>query len=396
MVGGGFYALVGKVAGLAGLLAPVAVLLAALVALLSACSFAELSSRYPFSAGEARYVEEAFGRAWLAVLVGWLVIATGVVSTATLANAIVLFVGDHWALPRGPAIAGVVLALGLLAAWGIAESVLAAIAITVIEVGGLVYVLGVLGGSYAELPGRLHELLPGASLAQWSAIILAAFLIFYAFIGFEDMVNVAEEVVEPRRVLPTGILLALGLTALLYLLVVVALVLAVPLESLAGSGTPLAVAVASRGPFPVAAMSAISTLAGVNGALVQVIMASRVAYGLSDRGLGPAWLARVARATRTPVPATAFVTLIVLALALWLPLVPLAKLTSAIILLVFAIVNLALWILKGRPTREDATASGAVRFPRWLPLVGAISCLAILLLQLFAGATSPPKGPGGV
>lgn len=386
MVGGGFYALVGVVAGTAGMHAPVSVLLAGAVALVSACSFAELSARYPFSAGEARYVEEAFRRPWPGVVVGWLVIATGVVSTATLANAIFLFLGDHLALPRVPTIATIVLLLGLVAVWGIAESVLTAVAITVVEVAGLVYVLIVLGGSYAELPARLPELLPGASVAQWSAIVLGAFLVFYAFVGFEDMVNIAEEVVQPRRALPAGILLALGLTTLLYVLVTLALVLALPLESLARSGAPLAWAVSPQGALPVAMMRGISTLAGVNGALVQVIMASRVVYGLSARGFGPAWLAGIARSTRTPVPATVLVVLLVLVLALWLPLVPLAKLTSAIILLVFAIVNLSLWILGGRPLPDDAAERPALRFPRWLPLVGSASCVAMLLLQLFAGS----------
>ena len=135
-------------------------------------------------------------------------------------------------------------------------------------------------------------------------------------------------------------------------------------------------------------MTGISTLAGVNGALVQVIMASRVIYGLSARGLGPAWLGGVARSTRTPVRATGLVVLLVLGLALWLPLVPLAKLTSAIILLVFTVVNLSLWTLEGRPLGEAAERP-MLRLPRWLPLLAIVSCVALLLLQLFVGSEAP-------
>jgi amino acid transporter len=381
MVGGGFYALAGKVAGSAGAHAPVAILVACGLALLSALSFAELSARHPWSAGEAFYVQEAFGRARLSTLVGWMVIATGVVSTATLANAIALFAESHVPLSRAAVVVIALLALGLVTAWGIGQSVLFAVAIAVVEVGGLGFVVAAKAGSYAQLPARFGELVPGLSASEWSGIGLGAFLIFYAFIGFEDMVNIAEEVRQPRRSLPIAILVALLLTGLLYFAVVLALVLSVPLEELAASETPLARAVADIHPAAVPAMNAVGALAGVNGALVQLVMSSRVVYGMSDRGLGPRGLAHLAPRTRTPLRATALVTALALALALWLPLVSLAKLTSGIILVVFALVNAALWRLKARA----APPAGSICVPRWVPVVGAGVSLLLLLHQLVAG-----------
>jgi amino acid transporter len=223
----------------AGAHAPVAILVACGLALLSALSFTELSARHPLSAGEAFYVQEAFGHARLSTLVGWLVIATGVVSAATLANAIAVFAAGQIPLSGSTVVVVAVLGLGLVTAWGIGESVLLAVAITVVEVGGLGVVLAATAGSYAQLPARLGDLVPGLSAPEWSGIGLGAFLIFYTFIGFEDMVNIAEEVKQPRRSLPVDILLALALTGLLYFLVVLALVLSVPLEELAATGTPL-------------------------------------------------------------------------------------------------------------------------------------------------------------
>ena len=380
MVGGGFYALTGKVVGMAGMQAPLSILLAGLVALVSAFSFAELASRFPYSAGEAQYVKEAFRSRSLSVLVGWLVIATGVVSAAALANAIVMFLQDRVALNETLGIAAVVLAFGLVAAWGVGQSVFLAVLITFIEVGGLLFILFAARDGFGDLPARWEEMLVPASAGAWTGILAGGFLVFYAFIGFEDMVNMAEEVKEPRRTMPRSIILALLLTLLLYVSVLVAALLTVPANELAESRTPMATIVRPYGEDAVVALSIVSVLAGVNGALIQVIMASRVAYGMSNRGLGPRWLARVNPRTRTPVRATILVTTIVLVLALWFPLVTLAQITSTIILVVFALVNLALWWIKGRD--PDPEGEGP-RYWRALPLLGFVMCLAIVAYRLF-------------
>ncbi len=173
IIGGGFYALTGKVAGEAGMLAPLAFLAAAGIALLSAFSFAELSARFPVSAGEAYYVGQAFGRKWLSATVGWMVIATGVVSAATLASAFAIFVQRFAHAPDWLVSGGMVLLMGLIAAWGINESAILALVVTVIEIGGLLLVLAVAGGSLSDVPDRWRQLTPGTSLDDWTGVFLA-------------------------------------------------------------------------------------------------------------------------------------------------------------------------------------------------------------------------------
>ena len=380
MVGGGFYALLGRMADHAGMQMPVSICVAAAVAFLTALSYSELASRLPFSAGESLYVDDAFAIKWLSVLVGWGVIATGVVSAATLSRAFVGFVQDLWQIPTALGIILFVLALTAIAIRGILESVWIAAVITVIEVGGLFWVLFVNAGSFASLGDRLVDLTPGFNWNDWSGILIASFLAFYAFIGFEDMVNEAEEVKNPKRNLPRGILIALLITTILYLVVALAAVLAVSPQELAESQTPLALLVAHQGPSARLLMIVISMLAGMNGALVQIIMSSRVAYGMSDREMGPKILAGVHRKYRTPVYATMLSGGIVLVLALWLPLESLAKIASGIMLLNFALVNASLVQLKLKTSEPPA---GIVRFPIAVPIAGCVFCIGFLLVQLF-------------
>jgi amino acid transporter len=377
IVGAGIYVLIGEVAGQAGFYAPIAFLVAALVAGVTAFTYAELVSRHPRSAAEAVYVEAAFGRRWLATLAGWAVVAVGVVSSATIANGFVGYLQFFVGIPGWLAISALILLLGALAAWGISESAWAAAAMTILELLGLLIVLLAAGDSLTSLPQRLPELLPPFEWAPWSGIVLGAFLAFYAFIGFEDMVNVAEEVKNPRRNLPVAIVLALLISSTLYLLIAVVSVLTLPPGELAGSGAPLAHIVERAGWSP-HTIVLISLVAVINGALVQIIMASRMTYGMALQGTAPALFASVHDVTRTPLNATVFITLVVLVFALWLPLLTLAKITSFITLSLFALMNAALWRLK----RKDPKPPGIFRCPDWLPVTGFVICIGLLLLQI--------------
>lgn len=382
IVGGGFYALSGKVAGEAGMLAPLAFLAAAAIATFSAFSFAELSARFPVSGGEAHYVREAFGKKWLSTTIGWMVIATGIVSAATLATAFAGFAQRFLDVPQWLVVTVMVLGLGCVTAWGIDASARLALLITLVEVGGLIMVLVAAGDSLSRLDERWPELLPAVSLGEaksdWSGIFLGAYLAFYSFVGFEDMVNVAEEVKRPRRNLPIAILLSLGLTTLIYVCVTLVTVLAVPVEELSASESPLALAFGDS-KFAGDAITVIGMFAGLNGALVQVVMASRVAYGMAQNGQAPAVFGRVNRKTRTPLQSTAAVTVVVLGLALWLPLEALAMVTSTILLIVYAFVNAALWRIK---RRDPDSPEDAPCYPRWLPAAGVFACAAFLLFHL--------------
>lgn len=378
IVGAGIYVLIGKVAGAAGMATPWAFLVAAVLVLFSAFSYAELSARFPQSAGEAVYIKEGFGFAPLAATVGLLIVSIGVVSTATLLHGFVGYLQVFWPGAGQGSIVVLVLMLGLVAAWGIRQSALIASAMTVVELFGLLLMLWVTRDQLASLPMRAGELLPHVDAVAAGGILAGAFIAFYAFVGFEDIVNVAEEVREPGRTLPRAILIAWSVTTLLYLAVGVAAVLALPPVQLAASDAPLALVYEHQtGQVPLV-LTGITLVSVLNGALIQVVMASRVLYGMSRRGWLPAALGQVNARTRTPLVATVLVSAAILAMALWLPLLSLAKLTSLITLTVFTLVNLALWRVK---RHQGAATDFSV--PRWVPVAGAGVNLVFLLSQLY-------------
>jgi len=381
ILGAGIYVLIGKVAGTAGMYAPISFLIAATVATFTAFSYAEMCSRYPKSAGEAIYIKAGFQWEWLATIVGWLIVLTGIVSAATISNGFVGYL--HLFIPNAPeslVIVLLTLVMGSIAAWGIKESATIIVVITLLEISGLLLVLAVAGDSLATLPQRWHELRPPSDGHIWAGIGLGGFLAFYAFIGFEDMVNCAEEVINPERTLPIAILLALVVSATLYVLVSLVAVLSLGADSLAASNAPLARIVENAG-YSITTIGMISLVAVVNGALVQIIMASRVIYGLGFQHGAPRFLSYVHPKTQTPLVATILVTIMVLGLALWFPLETLAKSTSFIILSVFALVNISLLLVK----RREPKHMGSVCYPRIIPFIGFLLCISFLGVQIFVG-----------
>jgi amino acid transporter len=338
----------------------------------------ELCSRYPLAGGAAIYTQEGFGVRWLSVLVGFLIVLSGLVSAATISKG---FVGYFQVFLDWPDMLVVILAvsaLALLACWGIAESVTAAAVATVIEVAGLLLIVAVAGPSLATLPERLPELMPPFELAAWQGIFLGGFLAFYAFIGFEDMVNVAEEVKEPERNLPRAILLAITISTLLYIAISLAAVVAIPLDELSASKAPLALLFEQTTGASPKVMAAIGLFAVINGALIQIIMAARMLYGMSRQGWLPEGIGAVNESTRTPVLATLLVSGLVLALALGLNLVTLAKVTSFAVLAVFVVISVALIRMK----RRAAAKPGVFTVPRWVPYASAATALALLAMQV--------------
>jgi len=378
-VGAGIYALIGAVTATAGFQAPLSFVIAAALAGFSGFSFAELSSRYPQSAGEARYVREGFGVAWLALLVGLGVVAAGIVSAATIANAFVGYINELVPIGREFAIPLVVVVLAGIAGWGIGASVTVAAIITVVEVGGLALVLWAGSDALGALPVLGGEIWPGADPVAWSGMVAGAFLAFFAFIGFEDIVNIAEEARDATRTLPRAILLTLIVTTVLYVLLATVAVLAVPLDDLVQSAAPLALIFERGTGWSPALIGAIGVVAVVNGALIQIIMGSRVLYGLANQGQLPRILARVDPRTRTPLIATALVTAAVLVLALFFRLKGLAQVTSGITLAVFAVVNLALILVK---RRQPAPADG-YSVPIWVPVLGFLSSFGFLSREIW-------------
>jgi len=371
-VGAGIYVLIGTVAGAAGYLAPWSFLVAAALAGLAAYAFAELSRRHPKSAGEAHYVLVAFGRHWLSLVMGALVLATAVVSAAAIARGAAGYLQLFLPLPDWMLIATTVAALAALCAWGIRESARFAGLITLIEVGGIVLVIaaGLLG--LGEEAPDLSRLLPRESAAV-EPIFAGTLIAFFAFVGFEHMVNVAEEVRQPERVLPRAILLTLVITTVLYVLLAAVAVLAVAPAGLAASGAPL-VLIWERSIGAPWVLGAIGTLATLNGLLAMLILGSRVLFGLARQGSLPELLGRVHIRRRTPVLATALIAIAVLGAAMALPIARLAELSSLITLVVFAAVSAALLKVQARERRPKAA--------RLVPLASLVSILAFLGYEL--------------
>lgn len=372
-IGAGIYVLVGSTAAEAGPYAPVSFLIAALVVAFTAFSYAELSTRFPVSAGEAAYVQAGFKMPWLATAVGLAVALSGIVSASAVAIGAASYLQSLTSAPHALLTILVVLVMGLIALWGITQSVLVAAIITVIEISGLLFVM-IWGFAVADPMGvPLSEMLPPLDGPHWVGIASASLLAFFAFVGFEDMANVAEEVKDPVRTMPKAIILTLVLATVLYIGTTSAVLVSVPLEALTGSSAPLTLVFGTAPESVRDAFSLVAIVATINGVLIQMIMASRVLYGLADRGHLPRFLAEVWSKTQTPVAATVTVVLFIALLSQVLPIDELAEHTSQIVLSVFVLVNVALIRLKfsGHETNE------IFHVPVLVPILGLVSSILL-------------------
>ncbi len=379
ILGAGIYVLIGKVAGYAGMQTPIAFLVAAILAGLTAFSYAELSVRYPKSAGEAIYIEEAFHWRYLSIVVGFLIVSIGMTSTATLLTGLIGYLHEFVDFPAWLIIIVTVVCMTLVVIWGIGQSVLIASIMTVVEILGLLIIAWVARDSFQQIPDVLPQIISLNESMIWAGVLLGAFVAFYAFIGFEDMVNIAEEVKTPAKTMPRAIITALVVTTLFYITISLVGVIAVTPAELAKSDAPLALIYQVKTGSEAYFISSISIISIINGALVQLVMASRVLYGMSNRNWIPKVFSRVNKTTHTPIHATLFVSIIVLVLALVLPILSLAKLTSFITLSIFIMINLALWRLKLK-TKQTADFS----IPILVPVLGALFCSAFLSYQIIS------------
>jgi len=379
-IGAGIYVLVGVAAGRSGMHAPLAFIGAAVVMSFSAATFAELGTRMPVSASEAAYVEKAFNRRWLSRGVGLLVVVTAIISAATISVGSAGYLGVLVDLPAPWIISLVVGGMGLVACLATRQSVAFAGIMTLIEVGGLVLIIAAGLGTGSDVVTRLPEILPASGdIAAWVGLSGTTLIAVFAFIGFEHLVNIAEEMKDPSRTLPRALFITLALTTVVYALVVWIALMAVPPEELSRSTAPLALVFERLTGLPLVTMSMIAVVATLNGIIVHMIMIARVLYGLATQGNLPYALTRLNPTTRTPLLATAIGVGAILILALAVPLAGLADLTARFTLAIFAIVNLALIRIK---SREEEPRPGVFICPRWVPFAGLISSVALLLYRV--------------
>ena len=377
-VGAGIYVLVGQVIASSGDHAPVSFLIASLVMILPAACFAELTGRMPFAAAEAHFVRAGFNSSPLFLIVGLGVAAVGIVSSSAIAHGATGYIVELFDAPYMLVLAIVIAMTGIVACLGIRESILFAGILTLIEVGGLLFLVVSAVQSGADLGQQAIKSVPTSfSPSLWSGIFASGLLAFFAFIGFEDIDSIAEETVNPQKTLPKAIFLTLGLTFVLYTLVVLASLATVSISELSDSRAPLALVFGRTTGLSPVVITLIAILATVNGIIVQIIMAGRVIYGLANEGALPAFLARVDARTRTPVMATIISTLIVMTLALGFTITALAEWTSMITLVIFVLVCAALARIK---RRNDPAPEGTFIVPRWVPYGGV--CATVMLLAL--------------
>lgn len=378
IIGAGIYVLVGAVAGRSGMGAPLAFLLAGVLAAFTGLSYAELGQRLPEAAGAAAYAREGFKSQWMGRLTGFMTLTVALVAAASVARGGAGYLLTIIEIPLPIASGGVIILFTLLACWGVKESVYAAAAMTVVEISGLLVVIFVGGPALVDLGVRLPEMWP-ADMATWTGVMGGAFLAFFAFAGFENIVNMAEETKDVGRTLPRAVVLSIIISAVLYMLVILISVLSIAPELLAESNAPLCLVVDCE-KSTMAFFAPVALIATLNGVLIEIVLMARVAYGMARRGWLPKRLADVHLHRRTPLKATLVVGAIVFLLTSLVEFEILAKATSAMLLLVFLVVNLSLIRLK----QLNPAPGLAFRAPNWVPVAGAFSSIALLGAEVLA------------
>jgi amino acid transporter len=402
MLGAGIYTLIGRAADTLGNAVWLAFAAAMVAALLTGLSYACVGSRHPRAGGAAYVSQRAYGWAWLTYVVGIAVMMSGLTSMGTGAQAIIEQVEKlrpfPWATEGWKTgevrwdikimAIGVVFLIGSIIYRGIRESMWVNILCTIVEASGLIFILAVgipWWGSvnYLEIPPPR----PGAENILALVILQGAVLTFYSFIGFEDILNVSEEVKDAPRNLPRGLVVAMMASTVIYMAVAITAVSVVPWEQLAGSKTPLLdVAKAAAPWFPnIDKVFVVVTIFAIgNTALLNYLMGSRLIYGMSSQGLLPAGIGRIHPKRRTPHVAVVILFLIVSTLILIADVKQLAEATSLLLLIVFTIVNVALLILK----RRKGEARGQFEVPAAVPLLGALVCATLIAIRIQASIMS--------
>jgi amino acid transporter len=380
ILGAGIYARVGGVAGEVGGAIWVSFLVAFLVAALTAASYAELVTKYPGAGGAALFANRAFKVPFFSFMVAFAVMASGLASASAISTT---FGGRYLAefiqLPTLLVALAFILVLTLINFIGISESVWLNVVLTLIEVGGLLLIVLIgavaLGEGTGDI-GRPFEFREGANVPL--AVLIGSVIAFYALVGFEDSANVAEETRDPSRNFPRALFGGLVAAAVLYILVGFVASLVVEPETLSSSSGPL-LEVVSQGPLgvPTQLFSVIALMAITNTALINLVMASRIVYGMARENVLPALFGRTHRTRRTPWVSIVFTSLIALGLIVTGGnLENLANTTVMLLLVVFAITNVSVLVL-----RRDPVDHPHFRIPAAIPVLGGLSCLLLLTQQ---------------
>jgi APA family basic amino acid/polyamine antiporter len=380
ILGAGIYAILGEATAVAGEAIPLAFLLAAVVAGLTGLSYAELASRFPQGEGDYVYVRQSFGSKRLAELVAVLRVFVGAVSAAAVALAFAGYLDAFLTLPTVlPALALVALC-SVVNFWGIELSAKLNVAFTAAEVAGLALIIWFGRASWGSV--AVFDAPTGVG-----GVVGATFLVFFAYLGFGSIVNVAEETRDPTRTVPRAILLAIGTTTILYVLVAFAAVGLVDWRALGASSSPLAlVARAGGGPVAASVVGAIALTSTANTVLILLVSTSRLLYGVSKTEYQsfPTAFSRVHAGRRTPYLAITLVGVLTVPFVVLGDLGQVAALANAALLVVFVLVNAALLKLRyDRPgDREGFTAPLTVGRLSLTALAGLVTTVGLLVVYV--------------
>ncbi|GAA1623270.1 APC family permease [Actinoplanes couchii] len=374
ILGTGVYALTGKVANEVGGAVWLPFLLAFVVALLTAFSYLELVTKYPRAAGAALYTHKAFGVHFLTFMVTFAVMCSGLTSASSAAKAFSGNFAEAFGLPSSILVAlGFLTVVALINFRGVGESVKANVLLTAVELTGLLIVIGIGAWALGHGDGDLSRLTefatpPGESIVL--SVTAGTALAFFAMVGFEDSVNMAEETRDPVRIFPRVMLLGLCITGAIYVLVAISAVALVAPADLGSGDTPLLKVVEAGAPgFPLSAFAFITMFAVANSALINMMMASRLLYGMARERVLPSALGRVHPTRRTPWVGIVFTTAIAFGLIGFADLTALGGTTALLLLGVFTVVNVACLVL-----RRDRVEHRHFRAPTVLPVLGTAAC----------------------
>jgi APA family basic amino acid/polyamine antiporter len=374
ILGAGIYAVIGDITKPSASLVWVSFIIALVVAAFTALSYAELGGRLPRCGGVAHFVQQAFRIDWLSTLVGWVMFCTCIVSMATISKAFAGYlIASIPALPEWFLVILLFAALGYVNFRGMKESSLLNLVCTVIETSGLLIVILLaslyLFGGATTTPVTFSEPATG-----WTGIIGGASIAFYAFIGFEDIVNVAEEVKNPERNVPRAIVLSLAIAGVIYIAIAWLAVNVLSPADLAGSKAPLLDVVTRAQPsFPKLIFTFIPLFAVMNTALLNFVTASRLVFGMARDGLIPTWAGKLHPERATPYRAILVILAIVIVIALAGTRELLAGTTATLILIMFVLTNLSLLVIK----RREPIISG-FQVPMVVPAIAVVLNLLLI------------------
>jgi basic amino acid/polyamine antiporter, APA family len=399
ILGTGVYALTGRVAAEVGGAVWLPFLLAFIVALLTAFSYLELVTKYPRAAGAALYTHKAFGIHFLTFIVTFAVMCSGLTSASSASKAFAENFSEAFDLSLAEGSGLLVVALGfmLLIALvnfrGVGESVKLNVLLTCVELTGLLIIICIgawaLGGGNGDL-SRLTDFSAAEGESAFFSVTAATALAFFAMVGFEDSVNMAEETKDPVRIFPKVMLTGLIITGVIYVLVSISSVaLVAPADLGEGDAPLLKVVEAGAAGFPLWIFAFITMFAVANSALINMLMASRLLYGMANERVLPKVLGKVHRTRRTPWVGIVFTTVVAFGLIWFADLAALGGTTSLLLLCVFTVVNIAVLVL-----RRDRVEHKHFKAPTAIPVIGAVVCA--FLASPFSGRAGADYRVAGI